>query len=111
MAKPEVRVTCYEVNALPEAYDERYHWAITVEYRGDGKWAVLHFRSCLGADGDWDLEPSPTNREDDWLATHRFDMETAIALASEHAPKVSVNGMTPADILARHPELAEASRA
>ena len=108
MTEPGVRVTRYEVNALPESYGEAYHWAISVEYRGKDLWAVLHFGYCLGWDGDWDYEPSPSNREDDWLAAHRFDQETALALACEHALKVTVNGLTPADILARHPELATA---
>lgn len=111
MAKPTViegvRVTRYEVNLLPESYGEAYHWAISVEYRGKGTWAVLHFGYCLGSDGEWDYEPSPSNREDDWLETHRFDVETALTLAREHAPKVTVNGLTPADIFKRHPELAE----
>jgi hypothetical protein len=110
MPEPEVRVTQYTVSLLPESYGEYYHWIVTVEYRGKGKWAVLHFSFCLGSDGGWDYEPSPSNREDDWLATHRFDEETALALAREHAPKVSVNGLTPAGILARHPELLEAGR-
>ena len=109
-AEPEVRVTCYGVNVLPESYGEAYHWAIEVEYRGKGKWAVCHFGECLGSDGEWDYEPRPSSRTDEWTAAHRFDMETALALAREHAPMVSVNGLKPADIFARHPELAEADR-
>lgn len=110
MLESVVRVTCYEVSLLPESYGEAYHWAVSVEYRGKDQWAVLHFGFCLGDDGEWDYEPSPSNRDDNWLATHRFDMETALALACKHAPEVSVNGLTPADIFVRHPEFAEAGR-
>jgi hypothetical protein len=102
------RTTQYEVSLLPESYIDAHCWAVTVEYRGKGKWAILHGRFCLGVDGEWDWEPSPSNREDDWVAAHRFDLQAALDLAREHAPKVTVNGLTPAEVFARHPELTEA---
>ena len=43
--------------------------------------------------------PSPSGREDDWLATHRFDLDTALNLAKEAAPKLTTNGFTVADAL------------
>lgn len=41
------------------------------------------------------------SREDDWLAAHRFDLDTALKLAREAAPHVTVNGRTVADALTR----------
>ena len=96
------RVTQYQVNALPESILDAHHWDVTVEYRGDGKWAICHFRQCLGDDGEWDFEPSPSSRTDEWLATHRFTEEEALRLAREQAPNITVNGLTPADVIARH---------
>jgi hypothetical protein len=105
------RVTEYKVSVFPPemtdgddvlAAEEAETWSLTVAWRGRGKWAVTRFRHCLGADGEWGFEPSPSNREDDWLATHRFDLETALRFAAEHAPKVTVNGLTALDILAKH---------
>lgn len=102
------KATRFEVDMLPEDDINAGVWKITVEYRGRGKWAVLrggHF--CLGTDGVWDWEPTSTEREDEWLAAHRFDLDAALQLAEEHAPKLTVNGRTAADLLARDAERGE----
>ncbi|HEY9413313.1 MAG TPA: hypothetical protein VIQ30_01015 [Pseudonocardia sp.] len=96
----EPRITEYTVCALPEDDINSGSYAITVAYRGRGLWAVLRHRMCLGTDGEWDYESIPSEREDEWLATHRFDVHTALRLALEAAPKVTVNGWTVADALA-----------
>jgi len=98
------RVTEYVVYALPEDLcSDWYHWSFTVSWRGPGDlWAVTHGGSCLGADGRWDYEPSPSNREEDWKATHRFPLNEALRLAHEAAPKLKINGFTPADLLAKY---------
>ena len=99
MTTVDVRVTEYAVCALPEDNINARHFTITVAYRGEGQWAVLRHGMCLGADGTWDYEPSPSNRGDEWLAAHRFDEKTAVKLAYEAAPAVTVNGHTVADVL------------
>lgn len=101
MITPSTRTTRYEIAVLPESDINYRHYAIQVEYRGDQRWAVLHFGSCLGADGEWDYEPSSTSREDDWLDTHRFPLERALQLAEQAAPDIEVNSITARDILAR----------
>ncbi len=35
-------------------------------------WAVRWQGDCLSVDGEWEWEPSPSNRTDDWLARHRY---------------------------------------
>jgi len=112
MSETFQRITEYKVSVFPDkmanskdmlAAEEADTWSLTVAWRGRDKWAVMTgMRRCLGTDGKWDWEPSPSNREDDWLATHRFDLETALRLAAEHAPKVTINGLTALDILAKH---------
>lgn len=99
MTEPFVKVTQVSVNCIPEANVNHYHYEIRVEYRGDGKWAVIRMGYCLGADGKWDYEPRPSSREDDWLATHRFGYETALELAKAAAPHIVVNGHTVASTL------------
>lgn len=99
--EPTVRTTRYEVSCLPLDDIDAPHFTIAVEWRGEGQWAVLRLGSCLGADGSWDYESRPSSREDDWKTTHRFDLDTALALAVEHAPKLTVNGHSVADVLAR----------
>jgi hypothetical protein len=110
MTEVHARATQYQVSVWPDDLRDSASsamdadmWAVTVEYRGPGSWAVLmRAGMCLGADGEWDYEPRPSSREDDWLASHRFSLDDALALAREHAPKVTVNGMTALEVLARH---------
>jgi hypothetical protein len=96
----EPRVTEYTACALPEDNINAGSFAITVVYRGRGLWAVSRLGRCLGSDGEWDFESVPSERRDEWLATHRFDEATALRLAVEQAPKVTVNGWTVAAVLA-----------
>jgi hypothetical protein len=112
------RVTEYKVSVFPDrmanskdrmAASEADTWSLTVAWRGQNRWSVMRFSECLGADGEWDWEAGPSSREDDWLAAHRFDLDTALRLAAEHAPKVTVNGITALEILAKH-EARAASR-
>lgn len=97
-----VTATRYTVSCVPDTVAQHYLWALTVEHRGKGTWAVMEGPFALGADGEFDYEPSPSSRDDAWLATHRFDLDTALSLAREHAPAVNINGLLPADVIARH---------
>ena len=112
--EPTVRVTRYEVTCLPPDHPEAHHFTVRVENRGRGLWAVTDGAHCLGKDGRWDYEPLPSNREDDWRASHRFDRDTALDLAKKAAPRMTVNGWTVervlADIAAREAEEAGRSR-
>lgn len=105
--KPYVRTTAYEVSIFPDwmrehdDYEIRHDanaWSVKVEWRGKGKWAVIFSIECLSADGEWDYEPSPSHREDDWLKAHRFDLETALRLAKEAAPHVRIMGRSALEI-------------
>lgn len=93
--------TRYTVNLLPETDINSHVFEITVEYRGNGRWAVLRHGQCLDQYGVWEYELRPSEREEDWIATHRFDLDTALRLAKEAAPGVMVNGLTAAGALAR----------
>lgn len=99
MSEINVRVTEYTVCALPEDHMESDIFAITVAYRGAGRWAVLHGARCLGIDGKWEHEPMASGRTKEWRDTHRFDEQTALRLAKEAAPKVVVNGWTAERVL------------
>jgi hypothetical protein len=98
------RPTSYDVSVWPPGTEcmDSDTWKLTVEYRGRGKWAVMRHRICLGSDGEWDWESIPSEREDEWLATHRFPLAEALDLARRHAPLVRINGMTAAEVLERH---------
>jgi hypothetical protein len=93
-SEPTVRVDRHVVCCIPEDNINAHLFAVNVEYRGRGLWAVTRLGECLSASGEWDYEMRPSSREDEWLAEHRFDEQTAIKLAKEAAPKVRVNGWT-----------------
>ncbi|MFT9821218.1 hypothetical protein, partial [Lysinibacillus sp. NPDC056185] len=94
------------VNCLPEDGIDSHVFEITVEYRGHGRWAVKRHSQCLGSDGTWEYEMRPSEREDEWLDAHRFDLDTALKLARDQAPLVTVNGFTVDDALKRLTERA-----
>jgi hypothetical protein len=55
------------------------------------KWSVRWMGRCLNKQGEWDWEPSPSSRDDDFYAKCRFEsLEEAYTLALK-APRI-VNG-------------------
>ena len=101
--EPTLKVTEYTVSAVPaDLCSDAYLWDVKVAWRGKGRWAVLHGPYCLTADGDWDHEMIPSSRTDEWLADHRFSEIEALIWAARMAPLVTINGTTPADLLAKY---------
>lgn len=95
-----VRPITYEVSLLPMGNINRRYYAITVEWRGADRWAVMHMGYCLSVDGEWDCEMQVSNRDDGWLDEHRFSLTVALHLAKAAAPKVEVNGRTASQVAA-----------
>jgi hypothetical protein len=118
--EPVVQPAKYLVSCLPEGHDDCFLFTIQVEYRGNGLWAVKQRSQTLGSDGTWswgfrwsegDREPATDTEmesfdkeQQEWLAEHRFDHDTALRLAREHAPRLAYRGYTVTDALneARH---------
>lgn len=104
-AEPTIRPVTYAVSLLPEDHRDAHLFEVRVEARAQRNapdlWAVAWMGRCLGADGEWDYEPIPSSRTDEWLAEHRFDLATAQRLAKQAAPNVEVNGRTAAAIWAQ----------
>lgn len=105
------RPIAYTVSAAPEDPYDGNLFALKVEYTGAFRWAeprpedqqwAVRMRShwCLSKSKKWDMESIPSEREDDWLLEHRFDLPTALRLAAEMAPTVSINGLEARDYLA-----------
>lgn len=117
MPEPIVQVTEYAVSCLPESHPDAHCWTIRVEYRGEGRWAVTDRHRYLSAAGNWshgymwrDGSKEPVTDEeyaecsagmDAWTAEHRHDLDTALRLAREAAPLMTVNGWTVEAALAR----------
>lgn len=98
MTQPTVRITRYEVNAYPDLDSiNASMFSITVENRGNDRWAVCWHGRCLGKRGQWDYEPTPSSRTDRWKNAYRHDLDTALKLAKKAAPNLRTNGVTPAE--------------
>lgn len=102
--------TRYAVSGLPPDDPESATWGLAVEYRatpGKRSWAVCFGgHQCLSRKGEWEYEPSPSNRTPRWLGQHRFTFDEAMEWARRLAPKITVNGLTAADVLARRAQRA-----
>ncbi len=97
-----VTPTTYQVSCLPIDHSAARHLSVWVKWRGKNRWAVtdgdMH---CLNSDSEWVYEPQTSSRTEEWIAAHRFDLETALRLAKEAAPHLAIDGLTVADVLGR----------
>ncbi|MEV5451646.1 hypothetical protein [Streptomyces sp. NPDC052535] len=106
--QPTVTAVEYTINCLPDDDLDSHLFEVRVQYRGAGRYAVIRGGDmCLGADGTWDHGAKEYDRGDDWLNAHRFDLDTALSLAKEQAPLVTVNGHTVTDALRLRQKRAE----
>ena len=53
------------------------------QIKGDDLFAVRLHGNCLNKDGDWEYEPMPSGRDDDFLARCRFETFEAAARTAE----------------------------
>lgn len=64
-------------NYLPEPYCPE----IAIEWRGLNTWAIVLDRmEVLNKNGDAEWEPSPSNRDDEFLSRTRFTLDEAWAM-------------------------------
>lgn len=99
-----VEPTCYEVSCLPPEYKARCHFTLTVEYRGNDRWAICRHGMCYDTDGEQEYEALSTGRTDDFRVRFRFPLDEALEVARRLAPDLKVNRFTVADALANGPE-------
>lgn len=66
---------------------------ITIEWRGEDSWCIHHCGSCLNTDGEWEYEPMPSNREDDYIARTRYPLNEAFRLAIAAGEKRAKHGV------------------
>jgi hypothetical protein len=97
--EPRLTVTQYLVSCLPDGHYLVDTWAVKVEMREPGRWAVSNGSACFNADGVSTPEPIPSGRSDDFKARYRFDLDTALDLARRVAPTIVINGLSSADVL------------
>lgn len=105
------------VNATEWAglFTDDHIWAVSIAWRGTGlprpdhaKWAICLRGYELSKAGEWVDPPTPSNRDKEWLANHRYSLEEAKMaikkiereLVAEVQEVYSRNGTrTPQDVL------------
>ena len=96
-----VSIAAYVVSRIPDDSPDHSVWSVRVEAVGPGRWAVRNMRRCLNKQGEWEYEPQPSSRTEEWLSTVRWDdVDEAIAAAVAAEPYVRWNGLYPEDVLA-----------
>ncbi|MFJ5725840.1 hypothetical protein [Streptomyces sp. NPDC093149] len=103
---PRTRTVPSEYRVLPTGYeksdaDGKGYFALRVVWRGQDpetgadRWAVFDRHDyCLASDGNWEHEPLPSSRDENWLARCRFPLEAALRLAEEAVDNVKLAGRT-----------------
>lgn len=117
--EPTVKPVKYWVSCLPEDHPDAYLFTLCVEYRGEGRWAVVSGARYYAANGDvsfghgWDREPVTDEEIDaynrsheEWLAVYRHDEATALRIAREQAPLMRYRTYTVRDALDKAVETA-----
>lgn len=100
--KAEVRPTAYAVSCLPADHPEAYLFTLKVEWRGTDRWCVTNGAYCYRKDGHQSYESNPSSRTDRFKKAYRFPLDDALALAKRLAPKMTINGHTVEDVIARY---------
>jgi hypothetical protein len=94
---PAVTVVRYRVGP-PDCDPMAAMDAIYIEQRlqrdGTGLWAVTHRGFTLNTDGEWEYEPQPSSRDDDFLARTRWRTvwDARSAAAKAEVPRASRGG-------------------
>ena len=58
--------------------------------RAPESWAIRAGSSCMSTTGEWDIEPMPSERTDEWLANHRWPSAAAAWAALQQARQQEV---------------------
>jgi len=70
-----------ELGISPSAYRFESHPSIRVEWRGPASWAIVDYGIVLNKDNQWEHEPSPSNRSDDFIERTRYPLNEALRRA------------------------------
>jgi hypothetical protein len=93
---PVVQIARYTVNCMPaDSSPDAHIFGIHVDRKRDGTWAVTDGHRYLDAEGEW------SNPLGYLSPKYRHTLDAALALAKAAAPHIRINGLTPAEALAR----------
>jgi len=99
MIEPHVRITRYVISCLPDGTTNKEDWDLSVEETNPGRWAIRHSHFVMKRSGKLVYEPTNSERSDAFLASTRFSLEDALAIAQKYARSVvGPAGKRPADL-------------
>lgn len=101
--EPTVEVTRYQVSCLPADHPDAHHFSLSVERRSTNpdSWCVTDGAYCYDLNGNAEYEANPSSRTDKFKRSFRHSLDEALQLAKRIAPTMTINGLTPAKVLAR----------
>ena len=83
-------VSAYAIDLSPRD-SVRIERAVQID--GPAKWAVRLDGDCLSRTGEWEWEPMPSGRDDDFLARCRFDTDQEAIDAAARAVAAMVEAV------------------
>lgn len=70
----------------------KFYWGVDsrqnpifIEERGDGAWAIIKGGNCFSRELDWEYEPMPSGRDEEFLVRCRFNSSEEAKLFIEAA--------------------------
>jgi hypothetical protein len=93
----------YSYSPIPLDHPDRETWGVAVERAAPRRWAIRNLSHCLNRiSGEWEYEPLPSSRTDEWLEAHRWtQLEEAQLIAARVCGSVTWNGTSAEEIAAR----------
>jgi len=67
----DLKVMSYQLDVFQRLIDVRLERV--PQENGIDKWAIRETGCCLAKDGEWEIEPMPSNRDDAFLERCRWD--------------------------------------
>ena len=69
---------------------DEYH--VFIESRREGSWALVWMGSCMDLEGQFNDEPSPSNRDENFIKNHRFSTPEEAYQVFKEKSNLVVNG-------------------
>lgn len=68
---------------------DQYH--IYIEERSENSWALTYKGSCMDLEGEFNSEPSPSNRSEEFIQKHRFKTPEEALSVFQSKSKLIIN--------------------
>ena len=66
---------------IPDGADHHDAIEVVLRHYEKDQWAIVRLGQCLNRDNEWEWEPQPSSRDDDFYARCRFNRDEALVRA------------------------------